>query len=88
MSAQERPTDDEDAKPLQSDNYDRDSLEEFVAKEAEVTEEAEKSTANTYIDIDGKWKLELEDNGLEEETNDHEERGKEDDGRVCLQRVH
>ena len=79
MSAQERPTDDEDAKPLQSDNYDRDSLEEFVAKEAEVTEEAEKSTANTYIDIDGKWKLELEDNGLEEETNDHEERGKEDE---------
>ena len=72
-------TDDEDAKPLQSDNYDRDSLEEFVAKEAEVTEETEKSRANAYIDIDGKWKLELEDNGLEEETNDHEERGKEDE---------
>ena len=53
MSAQERLTDDEGAKPSQPDNYDRDSLEEFVAKEAEVAEETEKSSANAYIDIDG-----------------------------------
>ena len=88
MSAQEGLADDEDAKdkPLHSDNYDRDSLEEFVAKEAEVREETEtKSSANAYIDIDGKWKLELEDNGLEEETNDHEEKGKEDEEEVKYQ---
>ena len=88
MSAQEGLADDEDAKdkPLHSDNYDRDSLEEFVAKEAEVREETETmSSANAYIDIDGKWKLELEDNGLEEETNDHEEKGKEDEEEVKYQ---
>ena len=87
LSAQERLSDDENAAdmPLQCDNYDRDSLEEFVAKEAEVTEETEKltkSSANAYVDTDGKWKLELEDNGLEEETNDHEERGREDEEEV------
>ena len=61
----------------QSDNVDRDSLEEFVTKEAEITEEeAEKllgGKANVYIDIDGKWKLELDDNGLNDETDDHTE---------------
>ena len=31
--------------------------------------------ANVYIDIDGKWKLELDDSGLNDETDDHNEEG-------------
>ena len=58
----------------QSDSNDRDSLEEFVTKEAEITDEDAtkllEAKANVYIDIDGKWKLELDDNGLEDETDD------------------
>ena len=39
-----------------SDNYDNDSLDEFVAKEAEITEETENlktSSRNAFVDSDG-----------------------------------
>ena len=71
-----------------SDNYDNDSLDEFVAKEAEITEETENlktSSRNAFVDSDGKWKLELEDNDLDEETDDHEDRGKENEKEVEYQ---
>merc|ERR1712226_1806707 len=62
----------EDENFKQIENCDRDSLEEFVAKENEIIEEAKtsESNANVYIDLDGRWKLELDDNGLEDETDD------------------
>ena len=60
----------------QTDNYDKDSLEEFVAKESEITKNTEYQSewsAGVFVDSDGKVKLELENAGLEEDTEDHED---------------
>ena len=79
----------EEPEEKQTDNYDKDSLEEFVAKESEITKNTEYQSewsAGVFVDSDGKVKLELENDGLEEETDDHEDESKDRENGVSSEK--
>ena len=79
----------EEPEEKQTDNYDKDSLEEFVAKESEITKNTEYQSewsAGVFVDSDGKVKLELENASLEEETDDHEEERKDKENEMSSEK--
>ena len=58
------------------------SKDERVNSSIILNEESPPAKPNVYIDIDGKWKLELNDNSLEEESIVDEVNGEEQEETV------